>query len=291
MSPDFDDDISDMIGAPMKVLPPKAAAFVPAVERVFTENCAACAGTGMWRGIRKCFACNGKGKKTFKTSPETRANAKLGHANRRLNKLAEFVKEFPEIIAWMDNSPKFPFAVSLKENLNKWGSLTDGQIAAARKCIAKLEAMKANHAAKRENAPTVNTTKLEDAFAKANASAARPGQIGVWVRPISMTSGEKPNQVHLKFSNGTRDWAGMIFVKNAVTDNKVGHIKAGKFVRKFSCTDAEETAVVDCCNDPEKAAIAFGKAFGACAICHRTLTNDESIARGIGPICAEKFGW
>jgi hypothetical protein len=26
-------------------------------------------------------------------------------------------------------------------------------------------------------------------------------------------------------------------------------------------------------------------------VCGRTLTNDGSIERGIGPICAENYGW
>lgn len=33
----------------------------------------------------------------------------------------------------------------------------------------------------------------------------------------------------------------------------------------------------------------FGKLYGMCLKCGRTLTDEESIARGIGPICAE--GW
>jgi hypothetical protein len=35
----------------------------------------------------------------------------------------------------------------------------------------------------------------------------------------------------------------------------------------------------------------FGKLYGICCICGRTLTNEESIEAGIGPICAGKvFG-
>ena len=30
---------------------------------------------------------------------------------------------------------------------------------------------------------------------------------------------------------------------------------------------------------------------GSCGHCGRTLTNEESRARGIGPICAGKMGW
>lgn len=33
----------------------------------------------------------------------------------------------------------------------------------------------------------------------------------------------------------------------------------------------------------------FGALYGTCCVCARTLTNEESIAAGIGPICAEKF--
>lgn len=33
----------------------------------------------------------------------------------------------------------------------------------------------------------------------------------------------------------------------------------------------------------------FGKLYGRCMICGRTLENEESIANGIGPICAEKL--
>jgi hypothetical protein len=41
--------------------------------------------------------------------------------------------------------------------------------------------------------------------------------------------------------------------------------------------------------DPQAAAIRYGKELGICGICHRTLTNEESRARGIGPVCASKF--
>ena len=33
----------------------------------------------------------------------------------------------------------------------------------------------------------------------------------------------------------------------------------------------------------------FGQLYGMCAVCGRTRTDEESIANGIGPICAGKF--
>lgn len=33
----------------------------------------------------------------------------------------------------------------------------------------------------------------------------------------------------------------------------------------------------------------YGRLYGTCIVCGRTLTDEGSIARGIGPVCAEKF--
>jgi hypothetical protein len=41
--------------------------------------------------------------------------------------------------------------------------------------------------------------------------------------------------------------------------------------------------------DPIKAIADAGRASGRCAICSRDLTDEESIARGIGPVCAGKL--
>ena len=41
----------------------------------------------------------------------------------------------------------------------------------------------------------------------------------------------------------------------------------------------------------EEQAAEFGQLYGWCCICGRRLTNEDSIARGIGPVCAENQGW
>jgi len=43
--------------------------------------------------------------------------------------------------------------------------------------------------------------------------------------------------------------------------------------------------------DIRGAAIRYGHEIGRCAICNRTLTNEESRAAGIGPKCAKANGW
>jgi hypothetical protein len=36
---------------------------------------------------------------------------------------------------------------------------------------------------------------------------------------------------------------------------------------------------------------AFGALYGTCCVCGRTLTDEKSIAAGIGPVCAGKGSW
>lgn len=47
--------------------------------------------------------------------------------------------------------------------------------------------------------------------------------------------------------------------------------------------------VIGILNSPADAAIKYGRKTGECAICGRRLDNKQSVAMGIGPICAEKF--
>jgi len=43
--------------------------------------------------------------------------------------------------------------------------------------------------------------------------------------------------------------------------------------------------------DYRAAMIRYGKEIGRCGHCHRTLTDETSRARGIGPVCYAKMGW
>lgn len=43
--------------------------------------------------------------------------------------------------------------------------------------------------------------------------------------------------------------------------------------------------------DLEGASSRYGRLLGRCGVCGRTLTNDESRARGVGPVCAHRSGW
>ena len=56
-------------------------------------------------------------------------------------------------------------------------------------------------------------------------------------------------------------------------------------------SDTVKEIIMGAANDPLNAAIRYGKLSGECSCCGRELTDPRSIERGIGPICATKFGW
>lgn len=43
--------------------------------------------------------------------------------------------------------------------------------------------------------------------------------------------------------------------------------------------------------DPEKFSTAYGHLTGRCGVCNRVLSDDDSLAAGIGPVCASNAGW
>ena len=74
-------------------------------------------------------------------------------------------------------------------------------------------------------------------------------------------------------------WAGCLFMKEQASDEL-------HRVRDIVREEAVLRAVI---KDAEGALTRYGLELGACGMCGRTLTDEESRARGIGPICADKL--
>lgn len=83
--------------------------------------------------------------------------------------------------------------------------------------------------------------------------------------------------------------AGSIYVKEG--EAYLGKVTGGEFLPTRECGDDRKAKVVAVAADPASAAKAYGLRTGTCSCCGRGLTNGASIDLGIGPICAEKFGW
>lgn len=281
---DMKDDLPFASGAPSKVELTKES-----VIAMYTEPCPKCRGTGAFYGysgriVGKCYECEGKGKKSFKTSPEQRAKGRMAAERakeRKLEEKAAAVQSWKESHeaewAWIvESAPRFEFAGAMLESVNKFGSLTENQLAAVRRCIdgqkARAEARKAAEAA----APTVNVDHLERSFQKAAESGLK------WPRIIIGSMVLKPAGANSKNP-------GAIYVTN--DGQYLGKVHGGRFIKTRECTEEQEANVLEFVQDPKAAAEAYGKRTGQCCICGRELTNEGSIDAGIGPICAKRFGW
>ena len=281
------DDLDELLATPAvtpKAPPANYNGGIPE-GKAYEQPCQKCRGTGIWRlagrfgsmssygGGGTCFACKGTGKLTYKSTPEARAQRKVSAAARKIKKGEEAVEafkvEYPDVWAWIDGST-FPPAVEMLEKIKKYGSLYESSIAFARRMIAKAAAV-----VRVENAPVVDTAPIEAAFATASSILKKP-KLRVAEFTISKAKADSPN-------------AGALYVK--LGSEYLGKIMGGKFLAVRVCTPEQEAKVIEIAKDPKGAAIAYGRLTGSCACCGRELTDKDSVAAGIGPVCAENFGW
>lgn len=274
---DLNDPIDDLLGSPARPAPVSPPSNYTAPT--FTERCPRCGGSGTFRNIGPCFACKGTGTKSFKTPREQRVKARA-NANARREKTAasrldEFKSSHPEIFAWLDGNT-FAFAVAMREAVERYGHLTDKQEAACLRLIAKRDAAKAAADERVSAAKTISLDAINAAFASASSKLKKP-RLTVAGLVIYPAKADSPN-------------AGALYVRSR-DRVYLGKIVGGRFIRSRECTAEQETNLLEVAQNPKDAAIKYGRMTGSCAICNRPLEAGESIARGIGPVCAERFGW
>jgi len=180
----FDDMSNDLdFGAPAKAATVEVA--------YFEQACPKCNGTGRYTfgyiNVRsgECFACKGKGKMTFKTSPATRLKAKMATQKRAVakveaqaNKAQEWKEANPAEAAWMEASAgNFEFARSMLDALNKYGHLTEKQMETVQRLTvqsAERQAARAvEQAARAVSAPVVTVQAIEVAFNNAKEAGVK----------------------------------------------------------------------------------------------------------------------
>jgi len=299
-SHDFDDAIDDIFGgletAPRHVLADAEVARATRAATTYTENCPSCRGSGQFRSysgrvVGDCFKCKGNGSLTFKTSPEQRAKSQANAAAARDRKAASigeqvalWIEANQQEAEWLrDASTKgFEFAVSMLDSLNKYGSLTERQEVAVRNATAKWLERKAQWAAERAardaDAAVLSLDKIRTGFDSAIRFLKRPKL--------------RIADIQFSLAPATGRNAGCIYVVRSSDDTYLGKItQDDKFITSRDCTAPDSETVARVAADPAAAATAHGHKFGQCSCCGRELTNPESVARGIGPICAERWGW
>lgn len=270
--PRFHKSIWDDLEAPME-------AGVDAVEALpepltYEEPCAKCRGSGQFRRysgrvLGRCLACKGSGKKVFRSSPAQRGKAQ---AWKEAN---------PTEAQWIAvKASSFGFAQAMADALLKYGALTENQMATVQRLCAADAERAVQRAVERSaavaSAPQVSIEPIEKAF----QAAREAGKSSLRLRLAGFVFKPAP-------ASGVN--AGAIYVTQG--EAYLGKIAQGRFLKVRSCEAITEAEVVKVASDPKAEAIAYGRRTGSCACCGRELTNAESIALGIGPICAGKFGW
>jgi hypothetical protein len=246
--------------------------------------CSRCRGTGKWVSYSgwktgKCHACNGKGY--FKTSAAVRAKGKANRANAKAKKIAAFTAEHKELVAFLrDNTSWNNFARSLLESLDTKGTIHPNGVAAAEKMMAKTLATRAKKAAERAaeeaSAPTYDLHKIHEVFANALSK-------GLNKRALRGGDNMKITPAPERGKN-----AGHLYVK--IDGEYAGKIDPlGKFHKAWRTDIDVEADLKKIAADPLGEARLYGMRTKSCACCGKELTHPDSIARGIGPICAEKW--
>jgi len=258
---------------------------------MYRETCGKCGGSGRWTSFSgfsggTCFACKGVGYREFATPSAERARARqqsFVRKERQQNEaVSTFRAEYPDVYAWIAaNNDRDQFAASLNASLGKYGSLTENQIAAVRRSIVRASERAATRAQEQAEkvaaAPVATADRLAEAFAAARAKGAKYPRIRLagFVFTSASETSRNPGAVYAKDGHGTY----------------LGKAMSGKFLASRECDAELAKRIADAVSDPQAAAIAYGKEYGSCAICGRELSDPESVERGIGPICAAKFGW
>lgn len=173
----------------------------------------------------------------------------------------------PEIKWIIAHASTNDFAFSLDKQLLRTGTLSENQVAAVTRIINRPAAA---------SVEVGSVEKMQEAFATA---------LGNGLKRPKMRLGE----FLLKLAPATGRNAGAIYVTES--NEYLGKIAEGKFTASRDCDAAKQSEIVALCADPLASAIAYGQRTGICACCARELTDPESIERGIGPICAEKYGF
>lgn len=295
---ELNDDISDLLGAGPRTAPlPTDPGLVRAraAAEAFTETCPKCRGTGKFIGYTgrvfgECFACKGRGSKTFRTAPEVRAQARQRTAEAKAAVIADHqaeLKWLDETLARLDRLPEGygKLLLDLQARLLAGRELTDGQMGVIRKGMERSAQWKAERAAKQaqqDAGNAIDVTAIREVlqsrrkvmvalftFSLAADTSANPGAI--YVKDNGVYVGKIPAGASTFRPGRDFDQSRLPALREAMA-NPAEAVKADAARRAKALLENPDQSI-------------------PCGCCGRTLTDPVSVARGIGPWCAGKWGF
>lgn len=250
-----------------------------------TFPCGECGGSGQYRGPRvhqhksHCFACGGRG--WFYTSYADRMK-KRQQAQQQKAAQADRIRSdlnalHPGLLDWMaENRHWCGFAGQLLDQMGKGREISERQVEAIIRTRAKVAERRAEKVAAREAAQVkIDLAPVRAMFEAATGAGLKSPQFRAAGLTLSLA---KPNSRN----------PGAIYVKRS--GEYLGKVD-GIVFKPVSGGESAAATLLEIAVDPKAAAVAYGRETGVCACCGRTLTDPESVAAGIGPICAGKWGF
>lgn len=244
-------------------------------------QCPACNGRGVFysytgRAVGNCFKCKGAGKVSKRVIAA--AKAKVTREANLANKINEFVEANGEVYAFIVKNREWSdFYRSMFDAIQTYGHLTDGQIAAVNRGIEKAAVRAEEKKAEREKlGGEVDISAIDRLFQGARDNGLK--------RLAFRAEGMKISAAKENSSN-----PGALYVEHEGV--YAGKIVNGKFVPAYQAKQTTLARIVEIAADPLGQARLFGKNTGVCSCCGSELTNETSIANGIGPICESKWGF
>tara|TARA_R110000851_G_scaffold332224_1_gene507777 strand:+ start:143 stop:1051 length:909 start_codon:yes stop_codon:yes gene_type:complete len=277
------DEFAELQNSTSTVNQPKA--------RKSLHKCGSCNGTGTWKGVKgdvylgytniqgKCFKCKGKGG--FTTSSEDRAKARASRVQKAnqdiIKNIASFRVDHNDLYIFLHGQAVDfnDFAISLLDDIKKYGGLTEKQLAAAYRMLGRQVAYEEGK--KEEAKPKAQydlseiKARLVNAETKVNKAKFIAGDN--YEFSLAPASGKNFGSVYVKYN---KDYLGKI--------NEQGEFFGYKTEQKHL------DAIREISENILESVIAFGRKTGKCGCCNRKLTNKASVELGIGPICKENFG-
>lgn len=179
----------------------------------------------------------------------------------------DLIERAREFSAWSD------FAGSLVAAFRKYGKLSEKQEGALRSMVAKVDA---GRAAKQANSGEVNVSAIEKLFADVVATGHKKPKFRAIGLEISLASSRSIN-------------AGALYVKDE-GGNYLGKVQRGRFFASTAAKPGTLHTLERIAVNPRQEAVEYGKKYGICGCCGRELSDPVSVAMGIGPVCAERWG-
>ena len=158
-----------------------------------------------------------------------------------------------ELAAWLAEQNWSSFAQSLARAYTRWGRLSEKQEAAARSMHAKCMTRNA---------------------AREASKSATPPDVGFYCTSDGTFYRVQSNKAKTN-----------VYAKELVAPH-VGARPYWKYVGRLPFSNLGSDAKLT-----REQAATFGHTHGHCLICTRELSDEESVMRGVGPVCWSKQGW